>query len=205
MVFLIVIAIIAFIAVLIDKNSNSQKKYKERELYEPQYYVQRINNSENEGVVNEQDEYADIFRDRIKTNSIYQDEEPSEARRILREAKEYGEWLSDDDYLALRDAIAASKDYDYFRQIELLTPAETLKWFNAKMKRNVKMSSNIWEEVAKKVAPMQENELLAELEQVTPGRVRTWLSRKKSEGYFFTERAYKQAFEKHLQRRKKKK
>jgi hypothetical protein len=154
----------------------------------------------------EEDEYADLFRDHFKkVDSIYQDEDPSEARRVLREAKECGDWLSDDDYLALQDAVAAGKDDGYFEQIRYLSPKETLRWFNAKMKRGVKMSSNVWEEVAEKVAPMQEAELLAELAQVPPGRVRAWLSRKKSEGYFFTEYAYEQAFKKHLQRRKPKK
>jgi len=134
-----------------------------------------------------------IYRDNFSGNRTdYSYLEPSEARKEMRELKKDG-WLDDDDYFGLMDAIASGKDEQYLLKIEMLTPEKTFDWFRMKLMNDAKMSSTIWREVAKKVAPMHELYLLQELDSVTTGRVGGWVKQKKLQHYFFTQVVYDKA------------
>jgi len=118
---------------------------------------------------------------------------PTEARRELGDAKDSSDFLPSGEYYGLIDVIAGAKDEKYLDILAGMNDKETYKWFESNMQRDIKMSSLIWEEVSKVVAPIHEIELLEKLDKVTIGRVDGWVRERKREGMFFTDAVYEKA------------
>lgn len=139
-------------------------------------------------------EVMQVYKDNWYDGQMdFSDLSPSEARRRLKEAKEDGDWLEQEEYYGLIDAIAAGKDEQYLDKIEDMTPEQTEKWFNGNMKREINMSTTVWIAVAKKVAPIHEEFLIEEMRKKSSKSIDGFVNARKKEGYFFTERAYRLA------------
>lgn len=118
---------------------------------------------------------------------------PSQAKYELKKRKEYGEFLDEEDYYGLIEVIASEKDEKYFDKIVSMTPEETSKWFNNNYDRGIKMSTLIWKVVARKVAPLHEEYLIEKMKHKTSKGIVSFVSCRKKEGYFFSEKAYQMA------------
>lgn len=116
---------------------------------------------------------------------------PSEARAEMKDRKEAGEFLSDEDWRGYQDAIAAGNDHKHLDKITMMDAEQVRKWFLSKLKRGTRLSSNIWIAVHEIVAPYQEEYLIAEVQKIEPKKVASWVADRKHEGYFFTDEAYR--------------
>ena len=118
---------------------------------------------------------------------------PSEARRELKIRQEDGEWIPEEDYYGLINAIASGKDEQYMAKISLMTPEETEKWFESNRNRGTHMSTEVWKAVAAKVAPIHEDYLIEKMRTKTSNTIEPFVRNRKQEGYFFSNRAYRLA------------
>lgn len=151
---------------------NSADKITEKEKTEIGYFHDNWNNYE--------EDYIGIYT-------------PYEARKRLKEAREDGEWLDDEEYYGLIDVIASEKDDKYYDKIQSMTPEQTEKWFNHNYTYGIKMSTFIWKEVAKKLAPYHEQYLIDGMRHRTSKGIEGYVNARKNKGYFFSERAYRLA------------
>jgi hypothetical protein len=135
----------------------------------------------------------EVFRDKYDDYDNYEDYShlsADEARAELKERKENGEYLSNEEYYGYIDAINADKYDRWLSQIEDMEPKEVLAWFNKKKNSDTRMSTAVWRAVGEKVAPYQEANLLKMLENITGGKVEGWVNARKREGFFFTQHVY---------------
>lgn len=136
----------------------------------------------------------DVFHDEWYNNQAdYSYLDANEARRRLREAKEDGEWLDEEEYYGLLDVVASEKNDRYFEKIDSMTPEQTEKWFQRNYDRDIKMSTEVWIAVGKKVAPIHEQFLIDGMRNKTSKGIGSYVNARKREGYFFTARAYRLA------------
>lgn len=136
----------------------------------------------------------DVFHDEWYSNQTdYSYLDVNEARRRLREAKEDGEWLSEEEYYGLLDVVASAKDDRYLDKIASMTPEQTDKWFQHNYNQDIKMSTEVWVAVGKKVAPIHESFLIDGMRNKTSKGIGSYVNARKKEGYFFTARAYRLA------------
>jgi hypothetical protein len=135
-----------------------------------------------------------IYEDNFGKFDMYSYMEPDEAKKELKRAKAEGQYLSNEEYFSLMDVIAGEKDDEYLDKIfALKDPAKVEAWF-VKMKDNGKwLSSNVYAEISKILAPYHEEKILTELDNVTKGRADGYVTSKKKDGFFFTQKAYEKA------------
>lgn len=118
---------------------------------------------------------------------------PAEARRDLGDAKDSSDFLPSGEYYGLIDVIASAKDEKYLGLLAGFSDEQTMEWFKKNIDRDIKMSSLIWEEVTKVVAPMHEEDLLKKIESVDSFEMDNWVRTHKRKGWFFTDKVYNEA------------
>jgi hypothetical protein len=145
----------------------------------------------------EEDVLPNPFHNRFRENIIdYSHLTPEEAKDELKARKDAGEYLDSEEWCGYQDVIASRNDEKYLEKISSMSAEETEKWFRRNIEREIKMSTSIWEAVCDEVAPIHEPILLDMLSKISPGRVEGWVNARKREGYFFTDYAYHEAYEK---------
>lgn len=118
---------------------------------------------------------------------------PSQARYELRKRKEEEGYIDNDIYYGLMDVVASKMDEKYLKIVEEKSPEEVEKWFRKNIVNSIKMSTNVWMAVGEKLAPVHEDYLISEMYNRTSNTIESFVRNRKSEGYFFSEGAYKVA------------
>ena len=133
------------------------------------------------------------FSDKDRYFDDYSHLTPSQARREMKERKDYGEWLEFKEYGGYMNAINAEKEWDFISKIEAMTPEQTEKWFSKRLNAGYWITDNLFEAIGKKLKPFHEELLLTEMDTVTIGRIEGWVNARKKQGYFFSDVAYQKA------------
>lgn len=115
---------------------------------------------------------------------------PSQARHELRKRKEDEGYVPWEEYIGYIEVIASEKDDKYLDIIQSKTPEELEQWFHKNIRNDVKMSQLIWKEVSKILAPIHEAYLLDKMEHCSERSIESFVKNRKSEGYFFSQKAY---------------
>jgi len=185
--FIAIVLLLMFLYSYKKNKSNKSTLIIEEKEQETDYSLPAVNETTFEVVV-EDDFFADHFR-KYETDSYLT---PSETKKELKERKENGEYLSDDEYYGYLEIIHSDKADEYCDLIFDMTPEQAINWYNRKRNNGTWLTYDVMVALKDKIAPYHENQLLTLLEKVPNGRVRGWVNARKKEGYFFTDLVYEE-------------
>lgn len=136
----------------------------------------------------------EIFADQVSSIKDYSHLTPEAAERKLNRMKYENGWVDDEDFKGLMRIINGQYPVtldDMPFDIADATPSEVSAWFNKAMSEaTYGVSSKVIKTVAAVLKPYHEEELLREMQDITPVELETWMAEKKENGFFFSNKVY---------------
>ncbi len=135
-----------------------------------------------------------IFSDAERYYNDYSHLTPEQAERKLDYLKERDGWVEDYDYIPLKRIMAGQYP---IMEIPLEVKEQGAdginQWFNDKKAGREQFSNTVFKEIAKILKAHHEEALLKEMETVDSVSIEEWVTSMKSQGFFFSTKAYSKA------------